>query len=94
MVPVENYFDALCNQCILIMENMSELTGLTYGAINIWLFCILGPLSTLFFMASTATAMFCKNAKTRKYATLFFSIAGILCVLMIVIPCIWALITL
>lgn len=46
MVIVTNYGDVLCNWCILVMEQLSELSGLSYGLINILLFCVLGPLST------------------------------------------------
>lgn len=94
MVHVVNYWDVLCNQCILIMENLSHLTGLSYGLINVWFFCILGPLSTLCFMVSTATAMYGKTKRVTRNLTLTFSVFGILCILAIIIPCVWTTITL
>lgn len=53
MIEPTNVWDALCNLCILIMENLSKLTGWSYGLVNILLFVILGPLSTLSFMLSS-----------------------------------------
>lgn len=94
MVHVVNYWDILCNQCILILENLSNLTGLSYGLINILFFCILGPLSTVCFMGSTATAMFGKVKVIKRHLTLTFSVLGIMCILAIIIPCLWATITL
>lgn len=94
MVHVVNYWDALCNQCILILENLCHLTGLSYGLINVLFFCILGPLSTLCFMGSTATALFGKSKRIKTILTLGFSIVGLLCIFSILIPCLWAAITL
>lgn len=63
MIEVTNSWDTLCNCCILIMEHMSHLTGLSYGLINILLFVVLGPLSTLIFMVSSIVAKIkgCRN---------------------------------
>lgn len=94
MVHVVNHWDILCNQCILILENLSHLTGLSYGLINILFFCILGPLSTVCFMGSTATAMFGKVKVIKRHLTLTFAVLGIICILAIIIPCLWATITL
>lgn len=94
MVHVVNYWDVLCNQCILILENLSHLTGLSYGLINVLFFCILGPLSTLCFMGSTATALFGKSKRIKTTLTLGFSIVGLLCIFSILIPCLWATIAL
>lgn len=94
MVHVVNYWDVLCNQCILILENLSHLTGLSYGLINVLFFCILGPLSTLCFMGSTATALFGKSMRIRKNLTLTLSIVGLLSIFAILFPCLWATISL
>lgn len=34
-------FDILCKLCIKVMENMAQGLGVSYGFINIMLFCIL-----------------------------------------------------
>ena len=94
MVHVTNYGDVLCNYCIAIMENMSDLTGLSYGLINVLLFVVLGPFSTLCFMGSTATAMYGKTKFVRFKLTWILSILGFLAILAILIPTIWATITL
>ena len=52
MIEVFNNFDELCNFCIAIMYAMSDITGLTYGTINVLLFIILGPLSTILYAIS------------------------------------------
>ncbi len=62
------YFDALCWQCIHIMERMSALTGLSYGAINVLLFIIINPLAILLFLLSSAFAL----ANKRLTAKIFF----------------------
>ena len=94
MVHVVNYWDVLCNQCILILENLSYLTGMSYGLINVLFFCFLGPISTLCFMGSTATALFGKSKRIRKNLTLTLSIVGLLSIFAILFPCLWATITL
>ena len=94
MVHVVNYWDVICNQCILILENLSHLTGLSYGLINVLFFCILAPLSTLCFMGSTATALFGKSERIRRDLTMTLSIVGLLCVFAIIILCLWAVFTL
>jgi hypothetical protein len=58
--------ELLCNLCIEAMKFLSQETGMSYGLINILLFVILGPLSTLFFMASTLCHVFIKNPKVKK----------------------------
>lgn len=94
MVQVTNPGDVLCNYCIAIMENMSDLTGLSYGLINVLLFIVLGPLSTLCFMGSTATAYFGKTRFVRTILTCILSVIGFLAILTILIPVIWATLTL
>lgn len=46
-IPSSNWMDDLCNLCIDIMYSMSEVSGLTYGQINVLLFVILQPLLIL-----------------------------------------------
>lgn len=94
MVHVVNCWDELCNWCILLLENLCHLTGLTYGFINVLFFCILGPLSTLCFIGSTATAMFGKSDLVKRRLTYVFAVVGLLCILAILLPCLWAAITL
>lgn len=89
-----NDWDILCDLCIHILENLSRLTGLSYGLINVLFFCILGPLSTVCFMGSTASAVFGRSRMTKKHLTMAFAIVGMICVIAILIPCLWATITL
>lgn len=56
MIEATNDWDWLCNLCILIMQNLSKMTGLSYGLVNILLFVILGPLSTLTSLVSAIIA--------------------------------------
>ncbi|MDE6721670.1 MAG: hypothetical protein K2J84_05940 [Bacteroidaceae bacterium] len=84
MIEVTNIWDELCNMCILILEGLSHVTGLSYGFLNIMLFVILGPSATLLFMTSALTLLV--NAEIRKsqriFATILFAM-GLLVVLMI-----------
>lgn len=53
--------EALFDQCVALMEHWSDLTGLTYKEINIWLFVIIHPLITLFFLGTTV--YYCRRYK-------------------------------
>lgn len=70
MIEVINNFDAICNFCISIMWCMQDLTGLTYGTINVLLFIILGPLSTILYAISALLRMLNKGKNFSKF--LFF----------------------
>ncbi len=95
MIEVVNSWDALCNFCILVLEHLSHMTGLSYGFLNIIFFVILGPLSTLLFMASAIT-LFIKTQKVkaqRTIAAILFGL-GIVFILCIITPIIAAILTL
>lgn len=85
MVVEQNIFDVFCKFCILVMENLSHGMGVTYGFINVMLFCILEPLAILFFAVATILAMKFKGRK--KELTWTFIALGIACFLAIVILC-------
>lgn len=71
--------DRFCNLCISLMESASAATGLSYGEINVLLFVIFGPLSTLCFMAS---AIFARRGKRlARIITITASVIGACCVL-------------
>ena len=72
MIEVTNIWDELCNMCILTLEGLSHVTGLSYGFLNIMLFVILGPLATLLFMTSAFTLL--ANIGTRKSQRIFAAI--------------------
>lgn len=91
MIEVVNNWDIVCNLCILILENLSHMTGLSYGFLNIVLFVIMGPLATLLFMSSAIT-LFIKTQKRKLQkviAGVLFTL-GVLMVLAIIIPIIIA----
>ncbi len=94
MVNVTNTWDILCNLCILILENLCHITNLSYGFINIVLFVILGPLSTIMFMCSTLAHMIIKNQRLKKLWTWIFFAAGWIIILAIILPVIYATLTL
>lgn len=90
MIEVTNTWDMLCNLCILILEDLSHATGLSYGFLNIMLFVILGPSATLLFMTSALTLLV--NTKVRKSQRIFAAILfamGLLVMLMIAVPIIY-----
>ena len=43
----------LFNTCVAILYWMSDITGLTYQEINIWIFVIIHPIITLIFVYLT-----------------------------------------
>lgn len=45
-------------------------------------------------MGATVAAYFGKNRIIRKNLTLLFSVLGIVCVLAIILPCLWSAVTL
>ena len=75
--------DKLCWVCIEIMKNVSASTGLTYGFINILLFVVLGPCSTICFAVTTFLSY--RNKHKYKIPIIVLSIIGILCILPIFI---------
>lgn len=79
--------DYLCDVCINIMIEMSKMSGISYGTINILLFVILGPLSTIMFMLSSIIKFLpMKNIKLQNILSIIFFIIGILCVMLVIIP--------
>lgn len=78
-MSITQYLDALCGVCIDIMEYAEAYTGISYGTINVLLFIILGPASTLAFAAATIVSNTRCKHKTAIVAGL--SIIGILCIL-------------
>lgn len=81
LVNVTSHWDSLFNICVRLMEESSKMMGLTYTEINIWLFVILGPISTLIFMGSTITALTGKR-KTAKV----LAVAGLIVLLLLIVP--------
>lgn len=83
--------DGLCDLCIYIMERMAEISGLSYGLINILLFVVLGPLSTLTFMASSVIAKI-KGKYSRKIS-ISLDIVGVAIILLVLIPILYTFLT-
>ena len=81
MIEVTNFWDALCNICIVLLEHLSHESGLSYGELNILIFCVLGPLATSFYFISSLTALFIKNFKKRLYWSIPFITLGTIIVL-------------
>ena len=94
MIEELNAWDAICNTCILILEHLSHMTGLTYGTINILLFVIFGPLSTLLFCGSTLAHWIIPGKKWKKAITWTLFSLGVLIILICVIQVAIAAITL
>lgn len=85
MVVVTNEWDSFCNLCILILENMSRITGKSYGFLNVLLFVVLEPLAIIMFMCSSLAVYFNRPAKFAKTISALFFIAGILISLSVII---------
>lgn len=83
---MNDFFVALCNWCIAAMEYFSAISGISYSAINIILFVILGPLSTLLFMIAWVLAF-----NNKKKPSIVFSIIGALIVISVLIISIYSM---
>lgn len=83
MIEQTNFWDCLCNLCILVMENLSHQTGMSYGLINILLFVILGPCSTLSLIASSLLFAIGNPGKNRRIVAWGLFGIGVACLLTI-----------
>ena len=45
--------NAVFDACVILLVNLASLFGTTYKAINVWIFCVIGP---IVFMAVTGFA--------------------------------------
>ncbi len=82
---------SVCNYCIAIMVHMSHIYGLSYGLINVLLFIVLGPLSTLVFMAASIVSKF--KSRVCRVASIILDVIGILIILSVCIPIAYAFLT-
>ena len=83
--------DSVCDFCIQVMRHMSHIFGLSYGLINVLLFVVLGPLSTLTFMASSVIAK--TKGKYSRKISISLDIAGVAIILLVLIPISYAVFT-
>lgn len=79
--------DYTCELCINIMEEMSRMSGISYGTLNILLFVIIGPLSTLVFMANSLIQLVFKDKY--KVLNIILFILGWLLIAAVVLPVIY-----
>jgi hypothetical protein len=54
--------DAIFDLCVLLLVYLAELLGMTYEAINVWIFVIIWPIITL----ALITIVFVQHVKLRK----------------------------
>lgn len=79
--------DYLCDVCINFMEEMSKMLGISYGSLNVLLFVVFGPLSTLMFMISSFVKLISiKNTKIQNNISIVTFILGIIFVLLVILP--------
>jgi hypothetical protein len=50
--------------CVHILERQAKALGITYEAINVWIFCIIEPLALLALVAATVL-LYRKNKRLR-----------------------------
>ena len=93
MIEATNLWDVFCNLCIVIMENLSHKTGMSYGLINVLLFVILGPLSTLTLFISSILFATSKPGKIRNIIVWSIFGIGVCCMLTIIIFVIYGFLT-
>lgn len=83
---MNDLFVALCNWCIAAMEYFSMISGISYSAVNIILFVVLGPLSTLLFIIAWISAL-----NDKRKVSYIFAIVGLLIVLIVLSISIYSL---
>lgn len=44
--------DLIFNICVTVLYDLAEVTGLTYRQINVWIFCIIWPIVTVWLCIS------------------------------------------
>ena len=42
------WIDVIFNFCVRLLYNVASILGITYEEINVWLFCIIWPILTLY----------------------------------------------
>ncbi len=40
--------DFIFEACVLFLGNLAKLLGMTYNEINVWIFCVIWPIFTIF----------------------------------------------
>ena len=67
---VQNQFDVICNDCIELLDIYSSWIFLTYGELNVLLFCIIIP----YFLIGYYTALHLQRSSYKKLADISFKI--------------------
>lgn len=57
----------LFDVCVLALQELAALFGMTYESLNVWIFCIIGP--TIFFLL--IIALIRQICLTRKFKALY-----------------------
>ena len=83
---LSDWGDFLFVWCVEAMKYFSAVSGMSYEVINILLFVILGPLSTVSFFVSTILAY-----KGKKRAAWITGIIGVILVLAVLVPSVYGL---
>lgn len=71
---VQNHFDSICNYCIEFLELYATGNNMTYGELNVILFCIIIP----FFLIGYFVTMCLQKTSFKKLANTFFWIMFVL----------------
>lgn len=79
-MDIQCLLDGLCDYCIRWMRYASDVSDISYGTLNVLLFIILGPLSTLFAMISAIIGLgkFDKYKYARVIQILSFGVSVII----------------
>lgn len=62
------FIDACFDLCVKILLFLASLFGVSYNTINIWIFCIIWPLLTLFLMFTVVWQFFSIRRLKKKTA--------------------------
>lgn len=91
MADVIRLFDAICNWCIRLSWDMTEIFDKSYGWITTIAYLFIEPAAVLFFMIAAISFMLKKTKTSRAVALISFSLGTLSCVV-VVAPLLYAII--
>ena len=83
---IGNFSEFLCTWCIYAMRYFSSVSGMSYEEVNILLFVVLGPLSTIIFGIALLFAL-CGKKKT----AIYISIPGVIISISVFLVSAWCM---
>jgi hypothetical protein len=48
---MKSIIDVIFDACVLLLLDLAKFFGITYKAVNVWIFCIIWPIFTIYLIA-------------------------------------------